>query len=613
MNRIKVLSKETADKIAAGEVIESPLSVVKELVENAIDAEADQIVVEIKNGGKDYIRVSDNGTGIMKEDLRLSVFPHATSKIRFAEDLDNILSLGFRGEALSSIAAVSNTEILSKTEDDKTGRKLIVSGGQIEDEADAACDRGTTVIVKDLFFNLPARRKFLRSETKEAASISDLVSKISLAYPSIRFRFISDGVIRFSTPGKGDIYQTILTVYSPQNARKLLKLSTSDGDLKLSGYISSPLESRNNRKQQIFFVNGRLVDSAVLTTAVKNAYSDKLFEGRYPSVYLFYDLDPSDLDVNIHPRKAEIKFHDEERIFEFTVRAIREVLLDKNATQILDDDISDKHISTHLEDEKVNPSEEEHVVKTSLPASSPAAGPGIIMNYQSGSVKTSASDLFKDLRTKYEVKEEQTQLAETVTENYEPRRLIFASLNPIAQVFRTYILASGDADMYIIDQHAAHERVMYERLLNSFNDSERAGQILLAPMIIELTRTEMITAEEYLPMLSDMSFSLELFGESSYLVKEIPYFMEADEAQSFLEEFFRGTEEYKQRAQIRRDEIIMRSCKSAVKAHDKLSYDEMKALFFDLDKCKNPYSCPHGRPTFIKLSEYDLEKMFKRK
>ena len=610
MNRIKILAKEIAEKIAAGEVIESPLSVVKELVENSIDAGSTQIVVELKAGGKDYIRVSDNGSGIMSEDMKLALLPHATSKIRFAEDLANITSLGFRGEALSSIAAVSDMELISKTEDSKTGRKIAVCANEIREECDVAADTGTTVIVRDLFFNLPARRKFLRSDSKENSSVSEFVSRIALAYPEIRFRFISDGTILFSTPGKGDIYQTILTVYSPQNAKKLLKLSFDNGKYSIKGYISSPLESRKNRKQQIYFVNGRLINSQLMETAVRDAYSDKLFEGKYPSVYLFLELDPLDIDVNVHPRKAEIKFRDEVEVYEFIVYAIREALLDNSATAIENSDIKESQLSVSAIEEKEVPiskvSYDEKEV-TDLFSSLREKEPEI-------SYAPVQKDVFKDQRAVYELKNETTeQITAETFEDHISDRLVFSSLEPMGQVFVTYILASDKDNFYIIDQHAAHERIMYEKLLRSFNEEEKAGQLLLAPMVIELDRSMTYAAEEALPLLSDMGFMLEIFGDSSYLVKEIPYFMEYAEAEDFIYEFISASFDYKNNVQMRRDVIISRSCKSAVKAHDRISITEMKALLSDLDRCENPYSCPHGRPTFLKFSEYELEKMFKRK
>ncbi len=609
MNRIRILPKEISEKIAAGEVIESPLSVVKELVENSIDAESDQVIIEIKNGGKDYIRVTDNGTGIEKDDLSLAILSHATSKIRFAEDLFNISSLGFRGEALFSIAAVSKMEIITKTEEAKSGRRISVSALEVTEESDAAADKGTTVVIKDLFFNLPARQKFLRSSNKESSAISEFISRMALAYPGVRFRFISDGVIRFSTPGKGDVYQTILTVYSPQNARKLIKMNSDNGFMTVKGYISSPLESRKDRKQQVFFVNGRLVSSSIMEKAVKDAYSDKLFEGHFPSVYIFLELDPSKVDVNIHPRKSEVKFLDETEVYDFLYFSIRDALLDKNATEIKSEDIKTKQISTYTDvfDKKESP-------EISSAESPTVLNPDIISNVDViGNDIKEVSNIFKQLRTESEKNEEKPEQIVSEFFDYDTDRFLFSSLRPISQIFDTYILASDDENFYIFDQHAAHERVMYEKLMKSFNEREKAGQILLAPLIIELDRSQSLLAEDCLPLLNDMSFSMELFGETSYLVKEIPYFMEMDEAERFIYEFFSGAEDVKNNIILKKDHIITRACKSAIKAHDKLSIDEMIALFKELDGCENPYSCPHGRPTFIKFKEYELEKMFKRK
>lgn len=609
MNRIRVLPKEISEKIAAGEVIESPLSVVKELVENSIDAESDQIIIEIKNGGKDYIRVTDNGSGIEKDDLSLAILSHATSKIRFAEDLFNISSLGFRGEALFSIAAVSKLEIISKTEEAKSGRRISVSALEVTEESDAAADKGTTVVIKDLFFNLPARQKFLRSSNKESSAISEFISRMALAYPGIRFRFISDGVIRFSTPGKGDVYQTILTVYSPQNARKLIKMNSDNGFMTVKGYISSPLESRKDRKQQVFFVNGRLVSSNIMEKAVKDAYSDKLFEGHFPSVYIFLELDPSKVDVNIHPRKSEVKFLDETEVYDFLYFSIRDALLDKNATEIKSEDIKTKQISTYSDtvDKKESPEVPSAAVSTVL-------NQDLISKVDViGNDIKEVSNIFKQLRTESEKTEVKPEQVVSEFLDYDTERFLFSTLKPISQIFGTYILASDDDNFYIFDQHAAHERVMYEKLMKNFNEREKAGQILLAPLIIELDRSQSLLADDCLPLLNDMSFSLELFGETSYLVKEIPYFMEMDEAERFIYEFFSGAEDVKNNIILKKDHIISRACKSAIKAHDKLSIEEMISLFKELDGCENPYSCPHGRPTFIKFNEYELEKMFKRK
>ncbi len=655
MNRIKLLKKEIADKIAAGEVIEQPLSVVKELVENSLDAGATQIVVEIAAGGKDYIRVTDNGSGIEKDDMRLAFLPHATSKIETEEDLARIESLGFRGEALASVAAVSRLEILSKPADVKAGTRLTLEASEVTSEESAAAETGTTIIVRDLFYNLPARRKFLKSDSSEAALITEFMSKIALAYPNVRIRLINNGTILFSTPGKGDVYQTILTVYSPQNARKLLPLSFSRDGFSVKGYVSSPLESKTNRKHQVFFVNGRLIKSALLDRAVSAAYSDKLFEGRFPSVYMFLDVSPASVDVNIHPRKAEIKFFREQVVFDFVVQAIRRALLNPQSGNITKEDVKaavlpekktqkqpdvrveapkkkvdviplqstneykqDLFKNLRKQEEKKAVSEEisKEIRKEAakeIPKETPKELPSVLPKETRKEVQ---AEVPKESRKELPAEVPKEVLVQEQFFEYKApaKQLVFSELHPISQLFVTYILAEKDQELYIIDQHAAHERIMFEHFLQSFNEAQKEGaQLLLTPIVLELDRSQMLTFRECNHILQNMGFALEEFGDTSLVVKEIPLFLSDSEAEDFLNEFFEAADEQKGKIQARRDAIISRSCKAAVKAHDKLSYQEMLGLFTELDKCENPFSCPHGRPTFIKFSEYELERMFRRK
>jgi len=613
--KIKVLTKDIADKIAAGEVIEQPLSVVKELVENSIDAKATNITIEIKDGGKSYIRISDNGCGIEKDDIKTAFLPHATSKISTEEDLDNILSLGFRGEALTSIAAVSKLELSTKTEGSKVGNRITIEASDILSFDECACETGTTIIVKDLFYNLPARLKFMKSDSREASLITDFVTKISICYPSIKFRFINNGNILFSTPGKGDVYNTILTVYNAQSAKKLLSVNFKNTSMSMNGYVSSPLESRQNRKQQIYFVNGRLVSSKLIDSAIAMAYEDKLFEGRFPSTYLFIEIDPKTIDVNIHPRKADIKFQNEDAVKDFIILGIRRALLSQEAVNIEHDDIyipeiilnsvkSDcSNIVDATNEEVVASPIEEIAFETPIISIKPSVAKPVSID---------KSSIFKELRTD-ELQTEQLSVIKEDVKEFHPDRFLFKALKPVCQIFVTYILATDNNNFYIVDQHAAHERIMFEKLLSSFNSDDVTRQSLLTPFVIDLDKSTMIGSTETIPMLDNMGFTLEEFGPSSYIVKEIPSYMDLTEANDFINEFFESADEYKDRLQLRKDQIISRSCKSAVKAHDKLSISEMKKLFEDLDKCENPFSCPHGRPTFLKFSEYELEKMFKRK
>jgi DNA mismatch repair protein MutL len=576
---IKALPKELAGKIAAGEVVERPLSIVKELLENSIDAGATAVAIEISKGGKEYIRVSDNGCGIPKAQLRLAFTRYATSKISTEEDLDNIGTLGFRGEALASIASVSYVELLSKTHGAKTGARIRLSAGEADSVEDAACEEGTTVIVRDLFFNTPARLKFLKPDNTEAALVTDFVSKMALAYPDIRLRMISNGNILFSTPGRGNVYQSILTVYSPQIARSLIQLNEVDEEsgMSIKGYISAPTESKTNRRWQIFFVNGRLIKNKVLENALSEAYRDKLFEGRYPLAFIFLELPFSELDVNIHPHKSEIRFYKEDKVRAFVVRAIRNALLNPES---LDYKVP-KNFSTFSSSSYA----EEKIPK--------------------------ADNIFKALREKSDREEVLVQEEISVfMQSSAERELRFENLELIGQAFDTYLICKDASNIYFIDQHAAHERVMYEKLLANFNGAPNPSQQLLTPLLIELSSARKLESEDSLPLLMSLGFELSEFGPSSYKIEAIPSCLNMSEAEDFINAFF---EDSSGRFQMKENEIISKSCKAAVKAHDHLSEVEVQRLFEDLDDCENPFSCPHGRPIFVRFSEYETDRMFKRK
>lgn len=577
---IRALPKELAGKIAAGEVVERPLSIVKELLENSIDAGATSLTVEISKGGKEYIRVSDNGCGIPKAQLKLAFTRYATSKISTDEDLDNIGTLGFRGEALASIASVSYVELLSKTAGAKSGARIRLSAGEADSVEDAACEEGTTVIVRDLFFNTPARLKFLKPDNTEAALITDFVSKMALAYPGIRLRMISNGNILFSTPGLGDVYQSILTVYSPQIARSLIQLNEADerSGMSIKGYISAPAESKTNRRWQIFFVNGRLVKNKALEDALSEAYRDKLFEGRYPLAFIFLELPFSELDVNIHPHKSEIRFYKEEEVKAFAIRAVRNALL--------------------------NPEALDYKAQKGISSSS------IISLYTEEEIP-GTENIFKVLREKSD--REEVLMQEEIpefTQSSAGREFYFRNLEFIGQAFDTYLICKDAANIYFIDQHAAHERILYEKLLANFNGAPNPSQPLLTPLLIELTGARKLEAENSLPLLRGLGFELGDFGPSSYRIEAIPSCMDMSEAEDFINAFF---EDSSGRLQMKEKEIISKSCKAAVKAHDRLSQAEVQKLFEDLDNCENPFSCPHGRPVFVRFSEYETDRMFKRK
>ena len=596
---IKLLEKKVADKIAAGEVVDRPLSVVKELVENSIDAGSDAVVVEIKKGGKNYIRVSDNGCGINAEEVTTAFKRHATSKITAAEDLDSIQTLGFRGEALASIAAVSRTELITKTAESKTGTSITVEGGETAGISAIGCDSGTTVIVRDLFYNVPARYKFMKSDSAEAGLITEFVSQMALAYPDIKFKLINNESVQFLTQGRGDRYNSILTIYSKDIGKSLIPIEYETGEMKLEGYVSNVGESRNSRKNQIFFVNGRVITSRVMDTAVKNAYKERLFMGRFPIAFLFLSVKPDTLDVNIHPNKKEIRFDDEKSVEQFVTEAIKQALSTKDAAPAVNASL-------------IKPEKPENKVKTPLTAQEteieikPAPEKVIISRKPEKTNQLNIKELLSTMREESEIRENTSIIKPAVSRPFE-----FTGLTVRGSVFATYIIAEDDSDMYLIDQHAAHERIFYEKLIKQFETEEKLHQPVLMPVIFSLPVT--VTDEQWLNVLSDMGYTIEQFGERTYRITEIPMFMGISEAEDFVKDFISSiNEETDLKSQKTLDTIASKACKSAVKANDNLSDIEITQLIKDLAGCDNPFSCPHGRPTFIKLGKYQIERMFRR-
>ena len=591
---IKVLEKNVADKIAAGEVIERPISIVKELVENALDAGADSIVVEIKNGGKSYIRVTDNGCGIPCEEAETAFLRHATSKIDSVSDLDAIDTLGFRGEALASISAVTRTELVTKTADSKTGTRLVLHGGTVIANEQTGCPDGTTIVVTDLFYNTPARLKFMKTDSAESGLIIDFISQMALAYKDVKFRLINNGRILFSTLGDGNRLNTILRVYSDVDARNMVPVSFSEGGLQIEGYISTPAFSKTTRGSQIYFVNGRVVSSKVIERGVTAGYKERLFEGRYPVVYLFLRVDPHTIDVNIHPNKREVRFDEEALVTDFISRAIRSALASKDAVVDAGNLFKDM-------DKKISASK----------------------------VYERVFEPFREKEPEHQVhkkteKEEQVDIKQLLStfenpvpsiEIYEPqlKPFDFSELEVTGVIFDTYITAVDGSNFYLIDQHAAHERIFYEKLVGEYESSEKARQPLLVPLIINVSLAVSENHFDWLDALTKMGFTIAEFGPGTYRITEIPMFMELSEAEDFVNQFIENiTNSTNLSNKVVIDKLIMMSCKAAVKANDKLSPEEVKALIKDLSACVNPFSCPHGRPTFIRLTRYEIEKMFKR-
>lgn len=618
---IHVLEKEVADKIAAGEVIERPLSIVKELVENSIDAGARSITVEIKKGGKNYIRVTDDGCGIKSDEVEIAFLRHATSKISRAKDLESIETLGFRGEALASIAAVSRTEIITKTAEEKAGTRLVIEGSSIAEREATGCPGGTTIVVRDLFYNTPARRKFMKSDAGESSAVIEFVSRISLAYPHLRIRMISNGNMLFSTPGKGDRYKNILTVFSRELGDGLIPVQAEEGNLRLEGYISNPGESRATRKQQIFFVNGRVVDSKVIQKGISQAYADKLFEGRFPIAFLFLAIRPDSLDVNIHPNKREIRFNDEDFVTEFIRKSLREALLSKESIpEVKEKMLFRRPFPEPTAAKRESAAPEPVAAADKIEAEVPPEEEQVNIKKLLSNIRNEEDRREPELReavAEYQVKPSPeadifVESSETILPKT-PAPFDFDELTITGSIFGTYITAVDESCFYLIDQHAAHERIFFEKLMKQYRQSETYCQPVMLPITLNVSYDVAESQDDWVPHLNRMGFQAEVFGPRTYRIKGIPAFMELEEAERFLKDF---TEQAAAGIKIDNlpaiEKIIMRSCKSAVKAHDYLKDEEIRSLFEELKQCENPFSCPHGRPTFIKMTQYEIEKMFKR-
>ncbi len=607
---IRVLDKAIADKIAAGEVVERPVSIVKELVENSIDAGANSVTVEIKKGGKSYIRVTDNGCGIHREEADRAFLRHATSKISSVKDLDAIETLGFRGEALASIAAVTMCELITKTADSKTGTRFTIRGGQPVRTEQTGCPNGTTIVITDLFYNTPARLKFMKSDGAESGLIIDFVSQMALAYKDIRFCLINNGKVLFTTQGDGNRLNTIIRIYHDVDAKNMVPVSYSENGLSLEGYISTPAMSKTTRGSQIFFVNGRVVSSKVMEKGVTAGYKERLFEGRYPVAYLFLEVDPGTLDVNIHPNKREVRFDDEALISDFISMGIRQALATKEAVvdagNLFKNDIFSSQ--NFVENSGRSEVREQVDIKSLL---------STLRNNEPVAVKDEAPAAGKEAPA--------TEMPDNLDIAAEPARTEIEIALPAARpfditeikvtgvLFDTYITATDEDNFYLIDQHAAQERIFYEKLVAEYDAAEKMRQPLLMPLIINTSLSAAHDKDGWLKALNAMGFTIDEFGPDTYRVPEIPMFMELSEAEDFINNFIENihtSTDFRNTVVV--DKLIMMSCKAAIKAGDRLSMEEVRALINELAKCVNPFSCPHGRPTFIKLTRYELEKMFKR-
>ncbi|MDR1953403.1 MAG: DNA mismatch repair endonuclease MutL [Clostridiales Family XIII bacterium] len=642
-NRITQLPKQVFEKIAAGEVVTGPLSVVKELVENAIDAGASAITVEIREGGKNYIRVADDGSGIRREDVELAFMPHATSKILGESDLDRIGTLGFRGEALSSIAAVSRLKMVTKTADAKTGSAISTDGGHIGEVKEVGAADGTTIIVEDIYFNTPARLKFMKSDRAESSAIIDFLSKIAVAYPHIRIKMVNNNNILFSTNGKGDVLQAVLTVYGTSGSEGLIPVEGETEHMSLKALISGPNNSRKNRRSQILFVNGRYVTDETIARAIAEAYKEYMFEGRFPIVYLFLQIDPSLVDVNVHPAKSEIRFFENRSVGTFIKNTILSKLASKEGIPNMptgnkwspkeaweqrkkeiefyalkdDADAPEKKTPKGRNPVEIS-SDDEYVetvnIKTLWSNDSPDVDLPKVSDDLSGvaydAEKPAAANLSDAPISEKTGAETRPNAPIPVTPMQHEMNI--DSLQVFGSVFATYLLATDADSFYIVDQHAAHERVNYERFLNQYRSADKLIQQILTPAVCKLPAAAKSSVDSWAAWLTGLGFETELFGDNTVIVKTFPAFLPYTEAEIFLRDIIENAAAEPPDNDKAIERLISRACKQSVKANDTLKNDEIAMLLRDLSRCANPYTCPHGRPVFIRMGKRDLERMFKR-
>lgn len=638
MGKIAVLDQHTIDKIAAGEVIERPSSVVKELVENAIDAGATAVTVEIRDGGISFLRVTDNGSGIEKAEVPTAFLRHATSKIQKVEDLFSVSSLGFRGEALSSIAAIAMVELITKTREAQAGVRYCMEGGVEKKLEETAAPEGTTFLVRSLFYNTPARRKFLKTPVTEAGYISDLMERMALSHPEISFQFINNGQTKLHTSGNHNLKDVIYHIYGRDTAANVVEIDEAEGPVRITGYIGKPVISRGNRGYETYFINGRYIKSSLIAKGIEDAYRTFMMQHKYPFTVLHIVMDGELLDVNVHPAKMELRFSNQEELYRLIQKTIREGLTRQELIPEvkLADKGEEKKEETLKEQfpkasgEAVKQSEKQSV---SRPKSPQERNLEYFLTQMRERVtkefrekeepKTTGAEVIRE-RESYEFERKPERKAVNEVQTPEPKQMELFDhrlLNPetkseiriIGQLFETYWLVQFEDKFYMIDQHAAHEKVLYERTLKSLQNKEITSQMVSPPLILTLTMQEASRLKEYLHYFSEMGFEIEPFGGKEYAVSAVPGDLFGIAEKELFLEILDGLESAGGKdSTLILERIASMSCKAAVKGSQRLSMAEAKALIEELLHLENPYNCPHGRPTIVSMTKQEIEKRFKR-
>ena len=634
MGKINLLSQETIDKIAAGEVVERPASVAKELIENSIDAGATAISVEIKGGGIEYLRITDNGSGIEKDQIQIAFLRHSTSKIADASDLASVRSLGFRGEALSSISAVSKVELITKTKDSLLGASYVIEGAKEISLTDIGAPNGTTFIVRQLFFNTPARKKFLKSESTEGSYVFDVVEHLALSHPEISFKFLLNGKEKLMTSGNGSLSDTIYQIYGRQIAANVLDIDYEDDKVKLSGFIGQSVIARGNRAFEHFFVNNRYIKSNHLSKACEEGYYGFLMGHQYPFFVINIDFDADVVDVNVHPTKQEVRFEDEAYILELLTKTINNRL--RKREDVLEAHIDEPKPVSHATPMQILPEVKEESIRSSTESSEETVKPTRVTEeskavtihqevkpvkmpepFERDRLEKIKAQVTAQIRndTPYEKKfAEQNRGGEKYEQISFLQKEAIKEHKIIGQVFDTYWIIEYDKNMYIIDQHAAHEKVLFEKTMARLKNNEMTSQMISPPVIISLAPQDVLLYETYHEAFEKIGFQISSFGGNEIAINGVPGNMLNLDPKSLFMEILADCGNYKSSDSF--DMIVERvasmSCKAAVKGNNKLSLPEIKTLVDDLLKLENPYHCPHGRPTMISFSEYELAKKFKR-
>ena len=631
MARINVLPKEIYQLIAAGEVVERPSSVVKEMIENSLDAGAKNITLEIKNGGSTYIRITDDGCGIERDDVRKVFISHATSKISKKDDLNSIGTLGFRGEAMASISAVAKVELLTKAENEEIGTRYEIAGGEELEFDDAGCPNGTTIVVRDIFFNTPARMKFLKKDVTEGNQVAGIVDRMAISHPEISFRFIRDGKQMLITSGNGDLKSTIYSVLGKEMSDSLMSVDYSYENMRLTGFVSKPTASRKSRAGQFFYINNRIVKSKTAMAALEQAYKNTIMVGRFPACVLNIELDPSQVDVNVHPAKTEVRFANEKPIFNLVYYGVKTAI--ENDRTVKEVDFKEKPIYQKSnvyqnDDNKSFQAKFDFFKKKDEPPSQQVIKTKPREDFwrveaPKPEYKITRDDKPKaDINIEYkepenfapaqkeEIPKAQADEKVVITDEKDNENVI-PDFKLIGEAFKTYLIVEIENELYFIDKHAAHERMNFERFKSQ---ATVETQMLLAPVVVNLTKDEFIAISENIDLIKQCGFELEEFGESQIIVRAIPSLVDGDSVKDLMLEIAQKLLEHK--TDILPDKIDWiyhsASCRGAVKAGDYTSRQEQEMFVKKLLATPNIRFCPHGRPVFIKMSKYDIEKQFGR-